>query len=342
MTDVTVSDRKDLAQFTEELHQRRMGGQWEYDVLLEQCLDGPPRPNGEPGLWSWDTVHPLLLESLDVVEDSGTARRALSLAGCGLFANGYQIIGPGEVAWAHRHSPNAIRFVLEGHPDAYTVVEGEKCPMNAFDLILTPSYSWHDHHNESPGNTIWFDVIDVPLVMALGAIHYEKLGEAVQDIERTGFDGGVDRVRAVSPASTRPPASRVYRWAEVEERLAALAAADVDNPHDSIALEYIDPRTGGPVLSTMGCWVQMLRPGQATRLHRQMSSSIFVVVRGHGTTVVGDMELKWGPKDAFFVPNWMWHHHENGSASDDAVLFSVNNRPLLDALGLYREEARAR
>ena len=39
------------------------------------------------------------------------------------------------------------------------------------------------------------------------------------------------------------------------------------------------------------------------------------------------------------LPSWALHEHANVSSRDAAVLFSIQDRPVLDALGLYREEA---
>jgi 1-hydroxy-2-naphthoate dioxygenase len=62
------------------------------------------------------------------------------------------------------------------------------------------------------------------------------------------------------------------------------------------------------------------------------------VIRGEGRTIVDGTEIDWGPRDGFCIPNWAWHHHVNLSASEEAVLFTVHDMPLLRALGLYREE----
>ena len=106
------------------------------------------------------------------------------------------------------------------------------------------------------------------------------------------------------------------------------------NVHPPVA----NPFTGGPTLPTIGCWLQLLRPGERTRRHRHTSSGIFYVVRGSGCTVVQDTRLEWSRGDVFVVPNWSWHSHENQSASEDAVLFSMNDIPVYDAFGLYREQ----
>ena len=38
------------------------------------------------------------------------------------------------------------------------------------------------------------------------------------------------------------------------------------------------------------------------------------------------------------MPPWTWHEHAN-PGSDEAILFSIQDVPVFEALGLYREEA---
>jgi gentisate 1,2-dioxygenase len=63
-----------------------------------------------------------------------------------LVAN-IQIVMPGEIARAHRHSGAALRLIIEGG-GGYTVVNGERVPMYPGDLVLTPNWTWHDHAND--------------------------------------------------------------------------------------------------------------------------------------------------------------------------------------------------
>ena len=59
-----------------------------------------------------------------------------------------------------------------------------------------------------------------------------------------------------------------YKWKETLPVLEALAAEESSDPFDGVLLEYTNPLTGGPTLPTIGASVQMLRPGETTRLHR--------------------------------------------------------------------------
>ena len=320
-----------LRTFDAKLATHSMRGQWTAEPMLQAAIGGP-KPAGKPHLWSWSLVESLLAEAGMALPESMEARRSLLFNNPGLqipsitqtMNMGFQQILPGEIAWAHRHSIAALRFIVEGSAGAKTVVDGEPCPMEDFDLILTPSWTWHDHHNQSQKPVTWIDILDIPLLRSLNQVFYEPYGAITQP--------EMPHVGERSPIR--------YPWRDIEPQLKALLADD-GSPHDGIALEYVNPITGGPTMPTLSAWVQWLKPGQKLARHRHSSSAVYYVMRGEGRTVVGDQELRWKARDSFVVPNWAWHAHENLSDDGEALLFSVNDAPVLRALGLYREEAEA-
>jgi 1-hydroxy-2-naphthoate dioxygenase len=317
-----------MAAFDEKLSKANIYGQWKADAFLQQVTDGP-RPAGGARLWRWDDVSALLEEACIVMPASVTARRSLMFSNPELerrgtthtIAMGMQMIRPGEVAWAHRHSINALRFVIKGNSDLYTVVDGEPAPMENYDLVLTPGWAWHDHHNETGGNAVWLDVLDVPLVLALNQPFYEAFGDETQPVLDV----------------PKSPSVR-YAWADMEKKLHA--GHDDDGGDDGVFVEYVNPITGGPVLPTLSCWAQWLKPGFETKPNRRTSSAVYHVVKGSGRTKIGDRELFWGAGDSFCIPNWAHHHHSIDGAGDGdgAILFSVHDTPLLKALGMFFEE----
>ena len=343
-----TDEKKTLEQFDAEIAKRHLRGQWKVDELLVQAIGGP-KPAGSPHLWKWSEVYPLLLEACEVLPESFTARRHLSYLNPGLerggathtIRMGLQVAQPGEIAWAHRHSIAALRLVVQGSRQAYTVVDGEVCPMEKYDLILTPSWSWHDHHNESREHVVWLDVLDASLVALLNTTFYEPYAGDRQQIRRTNQGEYLHaHTGALRPTWERPERERLplrYPWSEAKKLLETMAQQE-GSPYDGVSLEYVNPITGGPALPTLGCWVQMLRPGESTERHRHISSAVYFVVQGEGETLVGDQRLEWTEHDAFAVPNWSWHQHSNRSKSDAAILFSVNDIPVYKAFGLYREE----
>jgi 1-hydroxy-2-naphthoate dioxygenase len=334
-----------LAAFDAKLAKADIYGQWTSDRMLQSAQDGP-RPAGEPHIWKWAAMRALLDEAASVMPESFTARRSLMFSNPGLprgtthtIAMGMQLIQAGEIAWAHRHSIAALRFTIQGAPGLFTVVDGEAYPMEDYDLVLTPGWTWHDHHNESDKPAIWLDVLDVPLVAALNQAFYEPFGEDRQPLAGDA-DAMSARLGPLRPAWEARPEGRAaarYPWKVAEAALKRMAGAEA-SPYDGVALEYVNPLTGGATLPTLTCWLQWLKPGQETKPHRRTSSAACFVVRGEGRTVVDGVELDWGPGDGFCIPNWAWHHHANLSAGEEAVLFSVHDMPLLEAIGLYREE----
>ncbi|MCH7656690.1 MAG: cupin domain-containing protein, partial [Chloroflexi bacterium] len=193
---------------------------------------------------------------------------------------------------------------------------------------------------------IWLDVLDVHLTGHLDGMFGEQFPEgAAQPITKPD---GYSRKRY---GAMRPDTSDIedlallpytYKWAEAEATLQEMAKAGESSEYDGVILEYTNPVTGGPTMPTIGCWVQMLRPGEATRAHRHTGSTIYHTVSGAGVTSVGRgseaKELAWGDHDCFFVPSWGWHEHRNTSKTEPAYLFSVTDRPVLQALHLHREE----
>jgi len=339
---------KSLEEFDVELDRLHMRGQWKYDHLLTQVIGGP-KPAGVPYVWKWKEVYPKLVEACDVIPESFTARRNFSFLNPALerggtthtLLMGMQMIKPGELAWAHRHTIAALRFVIQGHERVFTVVDGEVCPMENYDLILTPRWSWHDHHNETNEPAVWLDVLDLPLVIGLNAPFYETYPGDRQQVRRPSEAEYIQaRAGALRPTWERPKREHLplrYPWKETEAQLRKMADLD-GSPYDGVALEYVNPVTGGSTLPTLSCWIQRLRPGQETWRHRHTSSAVYFVVRGEGKTIVEDQELLWEQHDAFCVPNWAWHHHVNRSKTEEAILFSVHDIPVLQALGLYYEE----
>ena len=54
------------------------------------------------------------------------------------------------------------------------------------------------------------------------------------------------------------------------------------------------------------------------------------------TRICTDFIVDWQPTDIFVAPSWKHVSHE---VSDEAVLFSFSDRPIQEALNLFREES---
>jgi gentisate 1,2-dioxygenase len=334
-----------LQDFTRALDRAHLDAPW-----LGPEMSHAPITQVRPYLWRWRDIEPLILRTGELMTPGrGAERRILRLANPGVLgktsthtlSTAVQLLLPGECAPAHRHSPAAIRFVMQGQ-GAYTTVEGERCPMEPGDLVLTPSWTWHDHGSESTGPMIWMDGLDIPLIRSLETMFFEPFPEDRQQVSETvGNAARRYGTSGLKPAWTQPrgdlPLLVHYKWEQTHAALQRLAEVDA-SPFDDVAMEYTSPVTGGHALRTIACWIQLIRPGVRTQAHRQTSSAVYHVFAGQGYSVIAGERFDWQQGDFFAMPPWAWHEHANES-SDEVVLFSIQDTPVFEALGLYREEA---
>jgi gentisate 1,2-dioxygenase len=341
--------------FNAELEQLGMKPLW---VIYREVMTREPRAREVPYLWAWEAVRPLLLRAGELITAEEAERRVLMFLNPGnppqigatatLYAAA-QLILPGETARAHRHSPAALRFIIEGE-GAYTCVEGEKIFMAPGDLVLTPAMVWHDHGNEGSQPVMWLDGLDIPLTTSLNCMFVD--GYSVDGRSKESQTESVPRQRSeklygrgLFPSESLAPPARpyspvwAYRWTEAREALQMLARSTEPDPFDGTILRYVNPATGGEVLPTMGCCLQLLRKGKHTAAHRHTPSTVYHVAEGSGYSILDGVRFDWRKGDTFAIPIWRWHEHV--AESEDAVLFSVTDEPVLAPLGLVRSEAYA-
>ncbi len=334
--------------FHQLIHQNHIWGLWE----IASQMTPHPRPEAIPHQWKWSLLKEVVKQSATAVP-VGDERRAMQLFNPGLNGQwattntliaAVQVLLPGEIARAHRHSPAAIRFIIEGG-GAYTAVEGEKVIMYPGDFVLTPSWQWHDHGNETKETIVWMDGLDVPLTKALNAIFFE-MGQDLRAQETKPVNGSKALYGHGTLAPTwtkmrdseRPRFSplMIYSWDQTAEALHELRDRD-GSPYEGIALEYTNPQTGGPVMPTLSCRVQLIRKGEKLKARRVTGSSVFHVVQGKGRSVIEGKTFDWEKGDIIALPSWAQHAHSN-TGTEDAILFSISDRPVLETLGFYREQ----
>src|SRR5512142_1909941 len=189
------------ADYRETLAQHNLVPLW--PSLRAVLPAGKPQPRTRATHWSYEVLRPLLMKAGELTPIEKAERRVLVLAnpGHGLermqasaaMYLGMQLLLPGEWAPAHRHTPNAVRMVVEGE-GAWSTVDGEKCPMRRGDLILTPTGLWHEHGHDGDRPVVWLDVLDLPLVHYMETSYHVDGGRQVvkpQHGERAYARGGV-------------------------------------------------------------------------------------------------------------------------------------------------------
>jgi len=315
------SSQEELQEYYDQLAAQQVTPAW-----IGGGISVEPQSTAVPYVWHWRDLRPQAMRAAELVGTAQAERRVLRLtnpklpgiASNTLVAN-IQIVMPGEIARAHRHSGAALRLIIEGK-GGYTVVNGERVPMSPGDLVLTPNWSWHDHANDTDAPVIWLDGLDTPLVRMLEAGFAEEYHQ--------------DRQELAAPVNA---SEWHYPMSEMRAALQRLAA---DAPGDGeVGLDYINRRTGGPVMPTIACHMQLLRPGEKTRARRRVCCTNYHVVEGAGYSMVGDRQLDWEDKDVFTVPTWTYCEHVN-TGDRPAFLFSFSDAPVMQALGLYRDQPR--
>lgn len=305
-----------------------------------------PARRTQPVMWRYADIRPNLIRAGELTPIEKAERRVLVLCNPGLGLQnmqatasiyiGMQLILPGETAPNHRHTPSAVRFVIEGQ-GGFTVVSGERLPMEKGDLILTPPGLWHEHGHEGTGPVIWLDALDLPLIYGIDASYcIEGKSQAVD--QQTGKcnaqfrQGGVVPYRSLDSSSTRYPLLR-FPWSEVRQSLAALAGVTAKS--ELVHLAYVNPETGRECLPTLGFSAIMLRPGEEARLPKRSASAILHGVEGAGTTTVDQAAHSFGEADTIAVPTHAEVVLRNDSGKQPAFLFMVDDAPLHRKLGIY-------
>jgi gentisate 1,2-dioxygenase len=338
---------EDLPQdYRDELSKLNLVPLW--PSLRAMIPPGKPRPNTAPTFWSYQALRPLLLRAGELTPIEKAERRVLVLAnpGHGLenmkasaaIYLGMQLLLPGEWAPSHRHTPSAVRMIVEGD-GAYTTVDGEKCAMSRGDLILTPSGLWHEHGHDGTEPVVWLDVLDLPIVYYLEA-SYVVEGPR-QNIKPGSADaiyarGGIVPTPMFARSNKAYPMLR-YPWAAARAALLALAS---DQPNlDAVQISYVNPETGSDALNILGFYALMLRPDQTLRLPARSPASVFHLIEGRVKTTIEDHTFELVEADTCCAPGYASVTLRNLMTDKPSFIFIADETPLHKKLGLLETSA---
>jgi gentisate 1,2-dioxygenase len=330
--------------FYERIGRLDMTPLWE---VLGALVPVQPKSPVAAAIWHYDALREHVMEAGRLITAEEAERRVLVLENPALRGQscitqslyaGLQLILPGEVAPAHRHTQTALRLVLDGE-GAYTAVDGERTTMRFGDFIITPSWTFHDHGNAGTGPVVWLDGLDIPLLRFLDAGFAEK-GTAKAQAETRAEGDALARYGNnllpldYAPAPGEPSKVFVYPFARTRESLLGVSRSAID-PHHGFKLRFVNPATGRSPMPTIGTFAQRLPAGFSTRPYRSTDSSVQVCLEGGGRATIGGQAFEFGPRDIFVVPSWQ---ALSLAARDDTVVFSFSDRPVQQMLGLWREE----
>ncbi|MBT6277016.1 MAG: gentisate 1,2-dioxygenase [Chromatiales bacterium] len=317
---------------------------WE---VLKGLLPAQPQAHAQPYHWVYDTVRPLLLESGALLTAQEAERRVLVLENpayvgqskttASLYA-GIQLVLPGETAPAHRHTPSALRFVLEG-TGGFTAVDGERTTMHPGDFVITPPWAWHDHGNDGDGPVAWLDGLDIPMMQFFEAVFTEHSNALRQSSGRPEGDCAARFGSGLMPIGYKnnSAASPIFNYPYDRTRNALLACArgEAPDPHTGVTMRYVNPVDGGWAMPTLATWMTHLPAGSSTAAIRSTDSMVMTPAEGECTVEVGQHKFTLKPRDVLAIPGWMWR---SITAKDDCFLFFFSDRVIHEKLGFFREE----
>jgi gentisate 1,2-dioxygenase len=275
-----------------------------------------------PAHWRYAEIRPALLAAGRVIGTDLAERRNFVLrnpiegndfATTRTLVGAYQSILPGEKARSHRHSSHALRVIIESR-GSYSVVNGKQHPMETGDIVLTPGNHWHGHGHDGDAQAFWFDCLDLPLVHLLEPMKAEDHPEHwEQNAER------VDH----SPMR--------IEWADIERRLAAASAGGLDASFFGRTVDLTSS-----LMPTITIKVHQWAAGWLGGAYRRNANAIYVVLKGSGTSAVGDERFHWAFGDVFVAPLGARVAH---AAREDAVLVALTDEGLMKFCGYDGLEA---
>ena len=303
-----------------------------------------PTRQTQPTYWAYKTLRPLLLKAGELTPIEKAERRVLVLANPGHGLDkmqasaaiylGMQLLLPGEWAPSHRHTPNAVRMIVEGE-GATTTVDGEKCPMSRGDLILTPTGLWHEHGHDGTEPVVWLDVLDLPLVYYMEAsYHINGQRQAVVPgrSDRQYTRAGVMPSYVFERSKKAYPMLR-YAWSDAKAALESLAA---DDPSiEQVQVTYTNPETGGDAENILGFYALMLRPGQTLRLPARSPAQVFHVIEGQMQAQIVNSTFTLEEADTCCAPGYEAVTLRNLKTDSPTFVFVADESPLHRKLGVY-------
>jgi gentisate 1,2-dioxygenase len=232
--------------------------------------------------------------------------------------------------------------VVEGE-GVWTNVDGDAIAMRRGDLLLTPSWAFHEHHNATDRPMAWLDGLDIPLVSQLDAGFFE-FGPGTLSTQETPDRSRGERLwghpglRPIGRPDVPNSPLAAYRWEHTDAALTAQLELEAEGADGTIepghaGIRFSNPTTGRDALVTLRTEMRRLREGTRTTPVRTVGSAVWQVFDGEAVATVGDREFDVAKGDLFVVPSWC---EVTLQARTQVDLFRFSDEPVYEALGLAR------
>ena len=340
-----VPDPEKLKNFASDISNHHLTPLWDRTVKLE------PGSNCVCAHWPYQLTRPLLEQSTLLIDKKRADRRVLvmenpSLRGSSFIANslfaGLQIILPGEIAPSHRHTPNALRFVVEGE-GAYTSISGEKIDIHPGDFIVTPSWSWHDHGNLGQNAVVWMDGLDTPFTSLFGAHFRENYPNDVYPITKRSNQSVLTFGTGMLPIQYGVNSGNfenllIYPFERTKALLVNMSNDSnvLVDPCHGYKMRYANPSNGQYPFRTIAAFMQLIPAGFKGKAYRSTENTVFNVADGECLVTLKDRQVHLKAHDVLVIPSWEKYHFE---ANEACTLFSFSDRAAQQSLGFWQESS---
>jgi gentisate 1,2-dioxygenase len=298
--------KQDDSPYYTHLRELNMSPGW---ARPEPSMWPSPQPKFKPAVWRFAEAKKALDASHNMVPADQTERRNLILvnpiegntyATTRHLVAAYQCVMPGDRARTHRHTAAALRLVLHGKEGVYTVVNGTRIDMLPGEVLLTPSWCWHGHANETAETGYWIDFLDIPFIQLAEAMFFEPYPQ-----------GGLEAITSSGPTPMRIPSREAL--GEGSDAKTVEIAKDI---MPTIALKLIRQPKGGSVAKP-----------------KTTANAIYAVISGKARFIAEGFDETAGVGDVIAMPCWHAHTIE---APQDTVVFKVSDEPIFEKLGLAK------
>ena len=346
-TATPTSDAATRQRYYDTIAPQSLAPLWE---VLKGLVPAEPRSKAVAHVWKYAAVRPLLLEAGKLLTAEEAERRVLvlenpALAGQSRITSsmyaGVQLVMPGEIAPAHRHTASALRLVLESD-GGYTAVAGERTRMQRGDFVITPNGAWHDHGQENDSPIIWVDGLDLHMINFFESGFMEHHNDKSQTITKNDeesvarYGSGLVPMTGASPFGMTSPIFN-YRYEKSRAALMDIVGQGRPDAHLGYALRYANPLDGGWAMPTIATWLTQLPKGFETKDSRTTDGRTIIVIEGEVSAEIDGKTFRMGESDIGVIPSWAWSRMR---ADKDAIVFTFSDRAAQEKLGIWREEKR--
>ncbi len=257
-------------------------------------------------------------------------------------------VDPGTVTTVHRHSWDAILFMVSG--EGWTEVDGVRYDWKPWDAIHIPAWSWHRHGNDGTKCGRFMSYSSEPMLDTLGMSVIEDRGhEAFTSIPpKPPYSAGIPgddpyarRLRRLANETKKRRSGRIHTPYDEQDLLATPRGTRT---------KFLNDRAIGNEASGLTQVMIQFAPGKTQSLHRHPGEAWLYVVEGRGHSFLGTAPDKgqhyaWKKGDLIVVDHFLWHQHFNDDPTGECRLVRIHMfdsiletmRALMDPMVLFEE-----